>query len=99
MAAKSASVRLIAAKAEQGRLVSASAAMLAVLRGLRSRRIAMGYSQQDMAGRLSMTRETFCRLENGERPTDTDTLFRWAALLGGRIAVTFSVTPNEKNES
>lgn len=64
---------------------SASAMGSKVFGALIRARNSSGISQAHIAERLGVSREHFCRIENGHAMADSDQLFRWAELVGVEI--------------
>ena len=62
------------------------------------RRAQLGLTQQELADRMGSTKSVISRIESGQHRTNTDTLRRLAAALGGRAVVGFQFADESGEE-
>lgn len=69
--------------------MSAGNDLMRVTNTLRRERARQGKPQHELAAAIGRSQAAVSRYEGGAMLPDVETLFRWAAALGGRIVVEF----------
>ena len=61
---------------------------------IKAQRIAKGYSQEEVAGRLGVSRQAVAKWENGQSAPSTENLFKLAEVFGTTVDLLLVETPS-----